>query len=108
MQEECRVYKERFQMSDFSQEMVQRVAHLARLSFSGEELSKFSRQLSDIVGYVEKLNELDTASVEPLGNPFALPAPMREDTVIPSMPVNDLLANAPVVKSGHFAVPKVI
>ena len=95
-------------MSDFSKEMVQRVAHLARLSFSEEELDKFSRQLSDIVGYVEKLDELDTAGVEPLGNPFDLPAPMREETVIESMPSDDLLANAPGVKSGHFIIPKVI
>ena len=95
-------------MSEFSKEMVQRVAHLARLSFSEEELGKFSRQLSDIVGYVEKLGELDTEGVEPLSNPHDLPAAMREDTVRPSMPTDDLLANAPGVKHDHFVIPKVI
>jgi aspartyl-tRNA(Asn)/glutamyl-tRNA(Gln) amidotransferase subunit C len=95
-------------MSEFSKDMVQRVAHLARLSFSEEELGKFSRQLSDIVGYVEKLGELDTDGVEPLGNPHELPPAMREDTVVESLPNDDLLANAPGVKSGHFVIPKVI
>ena len=95
-------------MSEFSKEMVLRVAHLARLSFSEEELGKFSRQLSDIVGYVEKLGELDTADVEPLGTPFELPPSMREDEAVESMSTDDLLANAPGVKSGHFVVPKVI
>ena len=95
-------------MSEFSKEMVERVAHLARLSFSEEELGRFSRQLTDIVGYVEKLGELDTDGVEPLGNPHELPPAMREDTVVPSMPAEELLANAPGVKAGHFVIPKVL
>lgn len=95
-------------MSEFSQEMIKKVAHLARLSFSDEDLQKFSRQLSDIVSYVEKLNEIDTTNVVPLSNPFDIDKPYRDDIVAPSMSVEDILSNAPESKLNSFVVPKVI
>jgi aspartyl-tRNA(Asn)/glutamyl-tRNA(Gln) amidotransferase subunit C len=95
-------------MSDFSKEMVEHVAHLARLSFSEDELSRFSRQLTEIISYVEKLNELDTDKVAPLGNPFEITREPRSDVPQGSLPVEKILENAPVAKMDHFVIPKVI
>lgn len=95
-------------MSDFSKEMVENVAHLARLSFSKEELSRFSRQLTEIISYVEKLNELETDNVAPLGNPFEITREPRCDVPQGSLPVEKILGNAPAAKMDHFVIPKVI
>jgi len=95
-------------MSDFSKEMVENVAHLARLSFSEEEMGKFSKQLTDIISYVEKLGELDTENVAPLGNPFEIIKEPRADVELESLPVEKILENAPAAKMDHFVIPKVI
>jgi aspartyl-tRNA(Asn)/glutamyl-tRNA(Gln) amidotransferase subunit C len=87
---------------------VEYVAKLAKLQFTFEEMEKFTSQLNQILAYMEKLNELDTTNVEPLAQITELQNVLREDIVRPSLPVEDVLANAPVENEKFFKVPKVI
>jgi aspartyl-tRNA(Asn)/glutamyl-tRNA(Gln) amidotransferase subunit C len=87
---------------------VEYVAKLAKLQFMPEEMEKFTLQLNQILAYMEKLNELDTANVEPLAQIMELQNVLREDIVKPSLPVEDVLANAPAKDGKFFKVPKVI
>jgi aspartyl-tRNA(Asn)/glutamyl-tRNA(Gln) amidotransferase subunit C len=95
-------------MSQISPEMIKKIANLARLSFDELEGAKIAGQLSDIVSYVEKLNELDTKNVVPLGNPFDVDKPLRADIPGDSLSTGDVLANAPLSKLDYFVIPKVI
>lgn len=87
---------------------VERVAKLARLEFSHEEKKTLVQQLNRILEYVEKLNELDTSDVEPLSHVIPLTNVFREDKVKPSLPVSEILKNAPARSDKFFKVPKVI
>jgi aspartyl-tRNA(Asn)/glutamyl-tRNA(Gln) amidotransferase subunit C len=87
---------------------VEHIADLARLEFTAEEMEKFTHQLNDILKYIEKLNEIDTSHVEPLSHVFELNNVFREDEVQPSLPIQDVLKNAPAAKDSFFKVPKVI
>lgn len=87
---------------------VRRVATLSRLELSEEETAQFSRQLSAIVEYIEKLNELDTSDVEPLAHCLPLHNVLRDDEVLPSLPNDVALGNAPDEADGYFKVPKIL
>jgi aspartyl-tRNA(Asn)/glutamyl-tRNA(Gln) amidotransferase subunit C len=87
---------------------VEHVAKLARLTFSEEAMQKFTHQLNDILAYMEKLNSLDTANVEPLSHVIDLSNVMRDDAVTPSLPQETVLRNAPDRTEKFFRVPKVI
>ena len=87
---------------------VEHVAKLARLEFSESEKEKFTHQLNEIVGYVEKLNQIDTSNVEPLSQMTAIENVMREDKVRPSLQQEEVLKNAPDRTEKFFKVPKVI
>jgi aspartyl-tRNA(Asn)/glutamyl-tRNA(Gln) amidotransferase subunit C len=89
-------------------ETVIQVAHLARLTLSEEEVELFTRQLNDILSYVEKLNELETTDVPPMAHVLELNNAFREDEVTESLPLDEALANAPDRKRNSFAVPKII
>jgi aspartyl-tRNA(Asn)/glutamyl-tRNA(Gln) amidotransferase subunit C len=91
-----------------TKEEVAYVAHLARLEFDGEETEKFTSQLNDILLYMEKLNEADTAGVEPMTHAIAQKNAFREDAVLSSLPIREALSNAPDPKGEFFRVPKVI
>ena len=84
------------------------VAHLARLEFSETEQEMFTGQLNDILLYMDKLNEVDTAGVEPLSHAIALNNAFREDKVQESLSQERSLANAPDPRGEFFRVPKVI
>lgn len=84
------------------------VAHLARLSFSDGETEKFTAQLNDILLYMDKLGQVDTAGVEPLSHAIAQKNAFRPDEVTASLPAEASLANAPEARGGCFQVPKVI
>ena len=84
------------------------IAALARLEFTAEEKEQFAHQLTDILHYMEKLNELDTTNVEPLSHVIELSNVFRDDVVKPSIPTADALRNAPAKTDSHFKVPKVI
>jgi len=87
---------------------VRHIADLASLEFSEEEIQVLSRQLNEILVYVEKLNELDIRAIEPTSHVTEVSCAFREDSVVPSVPASEALANAPETREGHFTVPKVI
>jgi len=87
---------------------VRRVALLGRLELSDEEVTQFSGQLSDIVTYIEKLNELDTDNVEPLAHCLPVHNVLREDVPAPSLTNDQALANAPERVDEYFKMPKVL
>jgi aspartyl-tRNA(Asn)/glutamyl-tRNA(Gln) amidotransferase subunit C len=91
-----------------TREQVQHVATLARLELSEEELETFRRQLSDIIAYVQQLERLDTAGVEPTFHVVPVSAPLAADEPRPSIAPEEALANAPARSGTSFAVPKVI
>jgi aspartyl-tRNA(Asn)/glutamyl-tRNA(Gln) amidotransferase subunit C len=83
---------------------VEHVAHLARLRLSDEELEKMRTDLSNILGYMEMLKEVDVSDVAPTAQVTDLLNVMREDEVRPSLPREDALANAPDQRDGMFRV----
>jgi len=87
---------------------VKYVAHLARLSLSPEEEQKISEQLGNILGYIEKLKEVDVSGVEPMAHAFPLVNVTRPDEVRPSLSQEDALRNAPAQANGLFMVPKIV
>jgi aspartyl-tRNA(Asn)/glutamyl-tRNA(Gln) amidotransferase subunit C len=87
---------------------VEKVAKLARLEITETEKEAFTQQLSGILTYVEKLNALKTAGVEPTASVPGKTNVFREDKPRPSLPVEKALANAPEQADGFFVVPKII
>ena len=87
---------------------VEKIAELARLKFSDEELGSFTPQMNEILSYMDKLNELDTENVEPLSHPVEQKNVFRDDEMKPSIPIKEALKNAPSKDEHHFIVPKVI
>jgi aspartyl-tRNA(Asn)/glutamyl-tRNA(Gln) amidotransferase subunit C len=85
------------------------VAKLARINLNKQQKKKISRQLGDILAYIEKLKELDVQAVEPLSHVFPLKNIFRQDKVKPSLPVNKVLANAPARgEDKFFSAPRII
>jgi len=93
---------------ELRKEEVEHVAKLARLAVSEEEKEAFGRQLSEILTYVGKLNELDTSKVEPTSHVLDLSNVFRDDVIRESLPPSEALANAPDRDADHFRVPKII
>ena len=91
-----------------SRQEVEHVAKLARLELSEQEKEKLTDQLSNILTYVEKLNELDSTGVEPTSHVLDIKNVMRDDVAAPSLPQERALANAPDKAAGHYKVPKII
>ena len=93
-------------------EDVQRVAELAYLDLSEAELEMYRAQIDEILEYIDKLNELDTASVEPMAQVLAddqtADATLREDVVVPCGVAAEILEQAPDPEPPYFRVPKVI
>jgi len=86
---------------------VEHVAKLARLKLSEDEKVTFSKQLDDILKYVEQMNEIDTTGVEPMSHAIPLTNVMREDEVIYTNTKKELMANAPEEEDGFFKVPRI-
>ncbi len=84
------------------------VAELARLELSEEEKSVFQPQLENIVGYVEKISEVDVSGVEPMMHGRTLVNVFREDVERPSMDRAEALANAPAKVGDEFLLPKIV
>ncbi len=87
---------------------VKYVAHLARISLTPDEEKKLAAQLGGILGYIEKLKELDVANVEPTAHAVPLVNVTRADETRPSLPHDDALRNAPRQANGLFMVPKIV
>ncbi len=87
---------------------VKEVAHLARLEFENEEEAKMIASMNRMIGFVEKLNELDTQNIEPLIYMTDEVNHMREDEVKQPLSQKEVLGNAPKHDSDYFKVPKVV
>ena len=87
---------------------VKYVAHLARLHLTPDEEKKLGAQLGGILGYIEKLRELDVTSVEPTAHAVPMVNVSRPDEIRPSLAQDDALRNAPAKANGLFMVPKIV
>ena len=86
---------------------VEHVAKLARLDITEEEKVKFSKQLGDVLKYVEQMNEVDTSNVEPLSHVVDFNNVMREDEIHYDCTKEQLMMNATDEENGFFKVPKI-
>jgi len=84
------------------------VAHLARLDLSEDEKAKMTSQLNDILMYMDILNRVDTAGIEPMTHATSMGNVFRDDEEKKSIGVETALANAPEGEMGFFGVPKII
>jgi aspartyl-tRNA(Asn)/glutamyl-tRNA(Gln) amidotransferase subunit C len=87
---------------------VEKIAELAKLKFTEEELENFTHQMNEILRYMEKLNELDTDDVQPLSHPIEAVNVFRDDKLKTSIETKEALKNAPSSDENYFKVPKVI
>jgi aspartyl-tRNA(Asn)/glutamyl-tRNA(Gln) amidotransferase subunit C len=87
---------------------VDKIAHLARLEFNAEEKAGIVKDMNNMLGFIDKLNELDTSNVEPLIYMSDEVNVLREDDVKMEITQEEALKNAPKHDSDYFKVPKVI
>ena len=87
---------------------VKKVARLARLKVDDAQAKAIAPQLSNIMNFIEQLNEVDTDNVEPLASVVDIDLPLREDTVNDGDAAQKVLANAPEETQDFFVVPKVV
>ena len=87
---------------------VEHVAYLARLGLTDEELARLEGQLNHILDQYAKLAELDTDAIPPTAQTIELENILREDVARPSMPPEDVLANAPQRDGDFFVVPAIL
>ena len=95
-------------MATITTEGVSYVANLARLEFDDEEVQHFTEQLTRILDYIGKLNELETDDVQPTSHIHPLQNITKPDVVKTSLPRDAVLTNAPEAEEGYFGVPRVI
>lgn len=87
---------------------VRHVARLARIKVSGEEAASLQRELTAILTWVEQLDEVDTAAVEPMTGVGDMRLPQREDVVTAGDMADAIVKNAPLTEDHFFLVPKVV
>ena len=93
---------------EITKQEVEKVAKLARLELTEVEKTAFTKQLSQILTYVDTLRQYDTADVEPTATVLGQVNVFRSDEVRPCLSVEQALANAPESAQGYFVVPKII
>ena len=91
-----------------SREQVEHVAHLARLGLTDDEKARLEEQLSHILEAMQVIDRLDTSAIPPTAQVIPLQTVMREDVVRPSLPVDEVLRNAPRREGDFFKVPPVL
>jgi aspartyl-tRNA(Asn)/glutamyl-tRNA(Gln) amidotransferase subunit C len=84
------------------------VAHLARIALTPDEEKKLAAQLGNILGYIEKLKELDVTGIEPTAHAVPMVNVLRADEIRPSLPHDEVMRNAPAQANGLFIVPKIV
>jgi aspartyl-tRNA(Asn)/glutamyl-tRNA(Gln) amidotransferase subunit C len=89
-------------------EQVKKIAKLARIKLSDDEVAKYQHELSTILHWVEQLGEVNTAGVEPMYSTVDKPLPMRTDQVTDGDLQKQVLSNTTNAKYGYFTVPKVV
>jgi aspartyl-tRNA(Asn)/glutamyl-tRNA(Gln) amidotransferase subunit C len=88
-----------------TREDVLHVAALARLELTDDEIERLTVQLNDILAAVGKVSELDLSDVPPTSHPLAVVNALRPDEPSPSLPLEDVFANAPDREGDYFRVP---
>ena len=91
-----------------SREEVLHIARLARVALTEDEITRLSEQLSNLLENFEILQGVDTEGVPPTAQSVTLQSVMREDAVAPSLPPEDILANAPRREGDYFRVRAVL
>jgi aspartyl-tRNA(Asn)/glutamyl-tRNA(Gln) amidotransferase subunit C len=91
-----------------TREEVEHVALLGRLELDEQEIDRFTQQLNSVLEYFEQLRKIETEGVPPTSHVIPLTNVMRGDEPAPSLPVEDILANAPSRIAETFRVPKVV
>lgn len=91
-----------------SREEVEYIARLARVGLSEEEIEKFQVQLSDILKNFDILREVDTTDIPPTAHVIEMENVIRDDKVTPSLPQDEVLANAPRQEDGYFRIKAVL
>jgi aspartyl-tRNA(Asn)/glutamyl-tRNA(Gln) amidotransferase subunit C len=94
--------------SKISEKEVEHIANLARIELTEEEKNSFTEQFNTILEYFEIINDLDTEVVTPTSNVTDVTNAFREDQVIPSLAMEDVLKNASKKEHGFFKAPKII
>ncbi len=87
---------------------VARIARLARIKVDEDQRAPLASELSNIMGWIEQLNEVDTSDVPPMTSVGDVTLALRADEVTDGGKAEDVLANAPGEQDGHFVVPKVV
>ncbi len=87
---------------------IQKIADLAKLSFSAEKLASFVHTQKDILSLIKKMDGLDTSDIAPLAHPLSVTQPMRADAVTESNQRELFQRNAPQVEAGLYIVPKFV
>jgi aspartyl-tRNA(Asn)/glutamyl-tRNA(Gln) amidotransferase subunit C len=95
-------------MVKITREQIAHVATLARLHLDDAAVELYTKQLGDILTYMDTLNRLDTKGVPPTSHAIFINNAFRDDEVKPSIPVERALTNAPRSERGSFVVPKVV
>ena len=93
---------------DIDIKQIEQVANLSRIKLTDNEKNVFREQLTDILGYIEKLNELDTEDVQPMAYATSIKNVFREDQQRSSFPRQEILELSPSSVNGFFKVPKVL
>ncbi|MCS7028861.1 MAG: Asp-tRNA(Asn)/Glu-tRNA(Gln) amidotransferase subunit GatC [Bacteroidia bacterium] len=93
---------------NIDENLIRRLANLAKLEFEGEDLTQIQQDLTQILNFVNKLNELDTTNVEPLIHIVDEVNHLREDIVKQEITHQEALSNAPKKDSDYIRVPKVL
>lgn len=89
-------------------ETVEKVAYLARLALTADEIESATARLGDMLDYFAEIDALDLDDVEPMNQPYPLVNVMRADVVEPGLDRDEALASAPATDDGRFRVPPVI
>jgi aspartyl-tRNA(Asn)/glutamyl-tRNA(Gln) amidotransferase subunit C len=100
-------------MTEITEDLTRKVADLARLNLTDEEIRSFTGQLKQVLKYVDEINEIDTSQVEPMTHPHDMGTPFREDKIVefgisPKTNEPKILENAPDVLYGGFKVPPIL
>ena len=91
-----------------SKDTILKIANLAKISISEDQIEKLESEISSILNWVENLNEVDTENIEPMSNSLTNFLQMREDIVNDGERGSEILSNSPAEDKSFFVVPKVI
>lgn len=100
--------KQRSNGNVISDETIEYVGILAKLELSPEEKERAKKDMEEMLDYIDKLNELDTAGIEPMSHVFSVNNVFREDIVTNGDDRDNMLKNAPEAKDGSYQVPKTV